>query len=314
MEAKNLIEKLSSMNISMQASGEKLIWTAPQGVVRDELLAEMKEHKTEILALLKAREGGEKKIVEYPIPAPRVVKRGLGDFPNVYRPRRISEVYGQDEIKKYIAHGLNTNTLAHALLFKGVSGTGKTTMARIIATGLICEKGPTSEPCCECDFCKAVLNGNSLALQEFDTAHLSGVDAIRETSGDFCYASMGGERKKIVIFDESHRLTAPAQAALLKPTEDSREHLHLIFCTTEKLLKTLENRCVQFDFKALSANEIRALLLDVCASEKFDPDPELIENIIFEAEGMPRNALSLLQEAFTLGSANSSAKDPSKDT
>ena len=314
MEAKKLIEKLSSMNISMQASGEKLIWTAPQGVVRDELLAEMKEHKTEILALLKAREGGEEKEMGRLIPPPKVVKRGLGDFPNVYRPRRISEVYGQDEIKKYIAHGLNTNTLAHALLFKGLSGTGKTTTARIVAMGLVCEKGPTSEPCCECDFCKAVLNGNSLAVQEFDTAHLSGVNAIRETSGDFCYASMGGERKKIVIFDESHRLSDAAQAVLLKPTEDSREHLHLIFCTTENLLKTLENRCIQFEFKALSANEIRALLLDVCASEKFDPHPELIENIIFEAEGMARNALSLLQEAFTLGSANSSAKDPSKDT
>jgi len=312
MNAKELIEKLSSMNISMQASGEKLIWTAPQGVVRDELLAEMKEHKSEILALLNAEKKGNQ--LEFPIPPPKVVKRGLGDFPNVYRPRRISEVYGQDEIKKYIAHGLNTNTLAHALLFKGVSGTGKTTTARIVAMGLVCEKGPTSEPCCECDFCKAVLNRNSFAVQEYDTAHLSGVNAIREASLDFCCASMGGERKKIVIFDESHRLTDPAQAVLLKPTEDSREHLHFIFCTTENLLKTLESRCIQFEFKALSANEIRALLLDVCASEKFDPHPELIENIIFEAEGMARNALSLLQEAFTLGSANSSAKDPSKDT
>jgi len=314
MNAKKLIEKLSNMNIRVQANGEKLIWTAPQGVVREELLVEMKENKIEILALLKAREGGKEKEVEHLILAPKVVKRGLGDFPNVYRPCRISEVYGQEEIKKYLAHGLNTNTLAHALLFKGVSGTGKTTTARIIAMGLVCEKGPTSEPCCECDFCRAVLNRNSFAVQEFDTAHLSKVDAIREASGDFCCASMGGERKKIAIFDESHRLTDAAQAVLLKPTEDSREHLHFIFCTTEKLLKTLENRCVQFDFKALSANEIRALLLDVCASEKFDPDPELIENIIFEAEGMPRNALSLLQEAFTLGSANSSAKDPSKDT
>jgi DNA polymerase III subunit gamma/tau len=312
MNAKELIEKCSIMNIKMQANGEKLIWEAPQGVVGDELLAEMKEHKSAILAFLKAK----KKVnpLEFPLLPPKVVKRGLGDFPNAYRPCRISEVYGQDEIKKYIAHGLNTNTLAHALLFKGVSGTGKTTTARIIAMGLVCEKGPTSEPCCECDFCKAVLNRNSFAVQEFDTAHLSGVNAIRETSGDFYCASMGGERKRIVIFDESHRLSDAAQAALLKPTEDSRDHLHFIFCTTEKLLKTLENRCVQFEFKSLSANEIRALLLEVCASEKFDLHPQLIENIIFEAQGMPRNALFLLQEALTLGSANSSAEDYPKDT
>jgi len=298
MEAKKLIEKLSSMNISMQASGEKLMWEAPQGVVRDELLAEMKEHKSEILALLNAEKKGNQ--LEFPIPPPKVVKRGLGDFTNVYRPCRISEVYGQEDIKKYLVHSLNTNTLAHALLLKGVSGTGKTTMARVIAMGLVCEKGPTSEPCCECRFCKPILNRNSFALQEFDAAHLSGIDAIRSYSEDFPCTSMGGERKKIVIYDECHRLSPAAQAGLLKPAEDSWPHLHFIFCTTKGIIPALENRCMQFKFNALSDKELRALLFDVCASEKLEPDPALIANIIKEAKGMPRNALSLLQKAAAL--------------
>jgi len=298
MKENELIKILSDLDIRIWAEGEKLRWNAPNGIVTHEILAHMKEHKSEILALLKAKEIGEETMVEVSISAPQVVKRGLGDLPSVYRPCRISEVYGQDEIKKAIAHGLDTGTLAHVLLFQGVSGTGKTTMARIVAMGLNCEKGTTSEPCCECDFCKAVLNGNSFAFQEFDAAHLPGVNNVRGVTGDLCAAPMGGERKRIVLFDECHRLSDPAQAALLKPTEDVREHVYVILCTTEKedVLKPLQIRCMQFRFNALSDEEIRTLLLDVCAAEKLDPHPALIENMIAEAKGMARNALFLLQE------------------
>jgi len=246
--------------------------------------------------------------------APKVVKRGTGDLPQTYRPRRISEIYGQDEIKKAIAYGLNTGTLAHALLLQGLSGTGKTTMARIVAMGLNCEKGPTSEPCCECDSCKAVMNGNSFAFEEFDAAHLSGVDSIRKKRQDWLCASMGGERNRIVLFDECHRLSDEAQAALLKPTEDVPDQLYFIFCTTKNILDTLENRCMQFRFNALPDNEIQALLLDVCAVEKLDPDPSQLEIIINNAKGMPRNALSLLQQAAASGAIGPAGILDSKDT
>jgi len=298
MKENELIKILSDLDIRIWAEGEKLRWNAPNGVVTHEILAHMKEHKSEILALLNAKEIGEGKVAEVPMSAPKVVRRGLGDLPHVYRPRRISEIYGQDEIKKAIAHGLNTGTIAHALLFQGVSGTGKTTLGRIVAMGLNCEKGPTSEPCCECDSCKAIMNLNSFAVQEFDAAHLSGVDSIRRLRQDFACASMGGEKYRVVIFDECHRLSEPAQAALLKPAEDVWDHLYFIFCTTKEIIDTLQSRCMQFKFNALSDNEIWALLLDVCATEKLDPDPELIEIIIAKAKGMPRNALFLLQQAI----------------
>jgi DNA polymerase-3 subunit gamma/tau len=314
MEAKELIKKLSDLNIRMWADGEKLRWTAPPGIVTEERLAEMKEHKTEILALLNDKENGANKAAEVPIPAPKVVKRGKGDFPHVYRPCRISEFYGQDEIKKIIAYGLNTGTLAQVLLFQGVSGTGKTTMGRIVAMGLNCENGPTCEPCLECNSCKSVLSGCSFAYLEYDAAHLSGVNSIRTAKDDFPAAPMTGERSRIVLFDECHNLSYEAQGALLKPTEDVWSHLYFIFCSTKEFLETLQNRCQQFKFNALTNDEIRALLFDVCASEKLDPDPALLENIIKEAKGMPRNALFLLQKAVALRTSRPVHSQVSEDT
>ena len=296
MKTLKLIKRLSDLHVRVWAEGEKLKWKAPEGIVRDELLAEIRERKSEILDLLKAIEIGNGGVGENPIPAPKAVKRGTGDFTLQYRPRRISEVYGQSEIKKYVAHGLDTGTLAHALLFQGVSGTGKTTMGRIVAMGLNCEKGPTSEPCCECYSCKATMNGNSFAFQEFDAAHLSGVETVREKVGDFYAAPMGGERCRVVLFDECHRLSTAAQAALLKHAEDVPWFLYYIFCTTKEIIEPLRNRCMQFRFDVLPHDDIRALLLDVSASENLIVEPAQIESIIAEAKGMPRNALLLLQE------------------
>jgi len=234
---------------------------------------------------------------------PRIVKRGEGDYPLAYRPRRISEVYGQDEAKLTIADGLDKGNLPHVLLFQGVSGTGKTSMGRIIAMGLNCEKGPTSEPCRECLFCKAVINHNSFAFQEFDAGYFSGVDKMRKEIQNFYTAPMGGERYKIILFDECQRLTKEAQAALLKPTEDYHSELYFIFCTTdaEKMLAPLRNRCMQFEFKRLQYEELRRLLHDVCENENLEPDPDVIEEIIEESKGMPRNALWLLQRAAGCG-------------
>lgn len=237
----------------------------------------------------------------------KVVKRGEGDYPIVYRPCRMSEVYGQDEVKRAIAYGLDQGTLSHTLLFQGISGTGKTTIGRIIAMGLNCKKGPTSEPCGDCNFCKAVLSGSSLAFVEFDAGYFSGIDNIRKERQDFAAAPLGFERFKIVLFDECHKLTEPAQNALLKPTEDGWKHLYFIFCTTNpnRMIETLRNRCMQFEFKGLQPEELRKLLYDVCENENLEPDPAPIESIIQESKGMPRNALWLLQRAVGCGKLGS---------
>ena len=162
--------------------------------------------------------------------------------------------------------------------------------------GLNCERGPTSEPCCECESCRAVLNGNSFAYREIDVGLKSGVDYIRELRQTFGFGSLGGESYNIVLFDESHRLSEEAQAALLKPIEDVRDHEYFIFCTTKKMIEPLENRCMRFEFSKLTDEEIGSMLSDVCAMENVKADPELIREIIEKAEGMPRNALILLQQ------------------
>ncbi len=232
-----------------------------------------------------------------------IVKRGEGNDRGVYRPCRISEVYGQDDIKKVIADGLDNGTLDQVLLFHGVSGTGKTTFGRIVAMGLNCKKGSTSEPCCECEFCKAVLNGCSFAFQEFDAGHLSGVDDMRKERQNFAAAPISYDRKKIILFDECHRLSKEAQHALLKPTEDVYSHIQFIFCTTspEIMIPTLQNRCMPFEFRELQPEEIKQRLIDVCKCEGLDSNPDILDIIIREAEGMPRNALTQLQKAVASG-------------
>lgn len=313
MTAQDIVNKLSDLNVRVWTDGEMLRWKAPPGIITDQLLAEMKEHKPEILALIAAKGIGQLKTVEISVSPPKIVKRGSGDFPHAYRPRRISEIYGQEQVRKVIAYGLATGTLVHVLLFQGVSGTGKTTMGRIVAMGLNCQSGPTSEPCLECSACKAVLSNNSLAYQELDAAHLSGVDAIRGLKGDFSSLPLTGGRR-IVLFDECHQLSAHAQAALLKQTEDVPGHLYFIFCSTAPFLETLQNRCQQFTFNPLSDEEMRALLSDVCASEGLNPDPGQLEEILKEAKGMPRNALLELQKIPALGVIGPPTAKASNDT
>ncbi len=304
MKTRELLKILADSDVRLWVDGEALKWDAPEGIVKGEILEEMRKSKVAILAFLMAREteGNLKgKSVEVSLPSPKIFKRGGGDYPRVFRPCRISEFFGQEEIKRIIAYGLETDTLSHALLFQGISGTGKTTMGRIVAMGLNCKKGPTSEPCCECEPCKSVLNGRSFAYQEFDAALLSGVEDVRRIRQEFDCAPLSGGKSKIILFDESYRLSDQAQATLLKPLEDAADHLYFIFCTTEKMLWTLQNRCQQFKFKKLADHELRTLLTDVCNQERLEVEPDLLREIIKEAEGMPRNALLLLEQGVSSG-------------
>lgn len=226
-----------------------------------------------------------------------VVKRGKGDFPRVYRPRTISEVYGQEEAKKYIGRGLDESCLANINLFYGASGTGKTTVARIIAMGLNCEKGITSKPCCECESCECIMHHSNLDLIEINASEVTGVDRIRE------FTSMKDTwpwyQHRIYVFDECHGLSLASQRMLLKVVEDAHDLNFFIFCSTDtkKMIEPLINRCIPIEFKPLPPEVIWQLLVDVCQGENIEYNVETLADIVEKAGGKPRNALYLLQKA-----------------
>ena len=227
-----------------------------------------------------------------------IIKKDGHDFPSSYRPCRISEVYGQNEIKEIVKSGLNNGDLARSLFFYGVSGTGKTTISRIIGMGLLCKEGPTSEPCCECDVCMAIMKSNpNWGYKEINAADCSGLDYMRNLRQTFYSYPMSGE-KQIFVFDESHNISKKAQDLLLKEVEDSPDHNFFIFCSTDPcgMLETLQNRCEPHEFKEMATADLTALLNDVCTIENVNSDHEIIEKISNESKGMARNALVLLRK------------------
>jgi DNA polymerase III subunit gamma/tau len=225
------------------------------------------------------------------------------DFTTVYRPRRISEVYGNDENKRIIASGLDEGTLPHSLLFQGVSGTGKTSMARIVGMGLNCKTGLTSEPCCECESCRCHLHNMSFAYKELNAAHLTSIDDLRRERQEFDAYPLGDFRSKVYVFDECHRLSKNAQDLLLREVEEPVAITYFILCTTEPkgIVEPLRNRCMALEFNHVPDEEIMRLLQDVSKREQLVCRSEVLEQILDQAHGKPRNALLLLQKAVLAG-------------
>ena len=233
-----------------------------------------------------------------------ITKRLKGDFARVYRPCRISEVYGQERAKSVIGQGLDEKTLPNAMLFYGESGVGKTSMAKILAMGLSCERSaPTSEPCCLCGRCKSVRGNNSYSFLDFNSADLTGVDHMRRVISDCAAACMDGSPYRTVVFDECHRLSRNAQDALLKALEEAHIANYFILCSTdpEKIIETVRNRCMPIEFFPFTHDEMLRLLTDVCEKERLIPVDGVLEKIIEQAGGKARNALFLLQRAAASG-------------
>ncbi|KKN60611.1 hypothetical protein LCGC14_0530510 [marine sediment metagenome] len=229
-----------------------------------------------------------------------IVRRGKGDLNKIYRPCKISEVVGNETIKRIINKALENNTLPHALLFTGPSGCGKTTFARLIALGLNCIEGVSGEPCCQCASCIAILNLNSFAVIESDAGRTGDVATTRKILEDLPSAPMGGERYKVAIFDEAHKLggNSGSEDALLKFLEDTPEHVYIILCTNEpqKLKEVTRNRCKITQFGRLQDDDVCKLLEQVCQFEGFDYKIEILQYISEEANGVPRAALGYLQQ------------------
>lgn len=214
-----------------------------------------------------------------------------------WRPKTFDEVIGQEYITKTLKNAISRRKIAHALIFSGPRGVGKTSTARIVAKALNCEKGPTPEPCSECGFCREISEGRSLDVIEIDAASHTSVNDIREIIDNVKYLPSSG-KTKIYIIDEAHMLSQSAFNALLKTLEEPPPHVLFILATTEihKIPATILSRCQRYDFKRVSAEKIRKRLEEITSIEGIEVPRETLYLISKEADGSLRDALSMLDQ------------------
>jgi DNA polymerase III subunit gamma/tau len=225
-----------------------------------------------------------------------------------YRPQTFEEILGQGHVSTTLANAISEDRVAHAYLFTGPRGTGKTSTARILAKALNCEKGPTPTPCGKCHSCLAITDGSSLDVIELDAASHSGVDDTRDILAGVALAT-AGSNKKIYVIDEVHMLTTPSFNALLKTLEDPPSHVIFILATTEahKVLPTIQSRTQRFDFRPIPSDILQAHLSTVAKSESIDIDDSALGVIARQASGSARDALSVLDQVSSFEEAVTSA-------
>jgi DNA polymerase III subunit gamma/tau len=218
-----------------------------------------------------------------------------------WRPQRFSEVIGQRHITQTLQNALRQNRVAHGYVFSGQRGVGKTTMARLLAKALNCQKGsePQPEPCGECDSCREIALGRSVDVIEIDAASNRGIDAMRELRENVRYAP-ARDRYKVFIIDEAHQITPEGFNALLKTLEEPPPHVVFILATTElhELPDTILSRCQHFSFHAAGFAEILGHLEKICEAEKVQADPQALAALAAAAGGSLRDALSRLEQAM----------------
>ncbi|MCX5633423.1 MAG: DNA polymerase III subunit gamma/tau [Phycisphaerae bacterium] len=221
-----------------------------------------------------------------------------------YRSQRFDDVVGQDAISQTLKNAIKTGRVAHAYLFTGTRGVGKTTMARILAKSLNClsAKEPTIEPCLKCDSCTAVNTGEDIDVIEIDGASNTGVDDIRNLRQNAIYRPARA-RYKIYIIDEVHMISVNAFNALLKILEEPPSHVKFIFATTEpnKVPATIQSRCQRFDFANISPADIMAQLKKILTEEKINFEDDCIIALARLARGSMRDALSLVDQLISTG-------------
>lgn len=230
-----------------------------------------------------------------------------------WRSQDFDKLVGQEHISTTLKNAISMGKVAHAYLFAGPRGTGKTSTAKIFAKALNCVHGPTPNPCNECENCKKITDGSSMDVFEVDAASNRGIDEIRDLRETVKFAPVDG-RYKVYIIDEVHMLTTEAFNALLKTLEEPPAHVVFVLATTEphKIPATIHSRCQRYDFRRISVREIEKHLSDVCKWENISIEPDALVLIASQADGGMRDALSILDQCATLGSTPISAVDVRK--
>ena len=216
-----------------------------------------------------------------------------------WRPQTFDDIVEQQHVTRTLKNAIQLDRVAHAYLFSGTRGVGKTTMARLLAKALNCEQGPTVQPCNACQSCREIMQGSYLDIIEIDGASNRGIDEIRDLREQLRYLPSGG-RYKIYIIDEVHMLTKEAFNALLKTLEEPPPHVVFVFATTEleKIPLTIVSRCQSFEFKRVSLAGISAQLAAITESEGISISPGSLSHIAHAAEGSMRDGQSLLDQVM----------------
>lgn len=223
-----------------------------------------------------------------------------GSLYRKYRPRKFADVIGQDAVKEALLNQIKAGRTGHSYLFTGIRGTGKTTLARILAKAVNCLNPVNGEPCGECEICRGIDSGAILDITEIDAASNRGIDNIRDLRDETAYAPAMC-RKRVYIIDEIHMLTNESFNALLKILEEPPEHVMFIFATTElnKVPATILSRCQRFELKRLPAPLIEKHLMNVASLEGVNVEPGAAALVARLADGSVRDALSLLDTCIT---------------
>src|SRR5579885_90597 len=241
---------------------------------------------------------------------PKITRMSYQVLARKWRPKVFSELVGQEHVVRALTHALDSGRMHHAYLFTGTRGVGKTTIARIFAKSLNCERGQSSHPCGECAVCTAVDAGRFVDLIEIDAASNTGVDDVREVIENAQYAPARG-RYKVYLIDEVHMLSRNAFNALLKTLEEPPEHVKFLLATTDpqKLPVTVLSRCLKFSLKRLLPEQIAQQMRMILAAEGVKFENDAIIELARGADGSLRDGLSLLDQAIAHGGGELRADD-----